>query len=120
MAWLKNTALKIGRWLKDNPWAIIVALLGVFSAYRILKSKDNKISTLQDAVAVQATKSKMAGMEARAKALKERADAREGEVKELDDKIAASKRRIVEIHEEKLPEGASDEEIAAMFDRSGL
>jgi len=118
--WLKKTALKIGRWLRDNPWAIIVALLGVFSAYRILKSKDNKIANLQDAVAVQATKAKMAGMEARAKALKERADAREDEVKELDSKIAASKRRIVEIHENKVPEGASDEEIARMFTDSRL
>jgi len=111
---------KIGAWLRDNPWAIIVALAGVFGAYRIVKSKNNKISTLQDAVAVQATLKQMSADKAKAEVLKQQADAREGEVQELESKIEASKRRVLEIHEGKPVKEATDEEVAGLFGRSGL
>lgn len=112
---------KIGAWLRDNPWAIIVALAGVFGAYRIVKSKNNKISTLQDAVAVQATLKQMSADKAKAEVLKQQADAREGEVQELESKIEASKRRVLEIHEGGKPvKEATDEEVAGLFGRSGL
>lgn len=113
---------KIGVWLRDNPWAIIVALAGVFSAYRIVKSKNNKISTLQDAVVVQATLKQMSADKAKAEVLKQQADAREGEVQELEGRIEASKRRVLEIHEggKKPVKEATDEEVASLFGRSGL
>lgn len=111
---------KIWQWIKDNPWALITALVGVFGAVWLVKSKSNKIASLKDAVAVQATKSQIAADEARAKALKESADSHDDEVAELDARIKASKRRVVEIHEGEIREGATDDEIADLFSDSGL
>lgn len=111
----------IGKWLRNNPWAIITALGGVFSAYLIVKSKNNSISTLQDAVAVQATLKQISVDKTKAEVLKQQADTKDPEIKELEAKIAASKRRVVEIHAGKpLSKEASDDEVARMFSDSGL
>lgn len=115
-----ETVKKIGNWLKDNPWAFVMALIGVFTAVLLLRSKNNKISSLKDAVAIQATKAQIAEAEGRAWTLKQSADSRDDEVRELDKRIAASKRRVVEIHEGKVKKDASDDEIAALFSDSGL
>jgi hypothetical protein len=112
---MKQTLKRIWTWIKENPWALLVALGGIFSAYLILKSKENKISSLQDAVAVQSTLKKIAADEAKAAVLKESADAKEDDVKALDKRIADSKRRVVEIHEGKRLEGMSDEDVARLF-----
>jgi hypothetical protein len=112
---------KVGHWLRDNPWAIIVSLVGVFGAYLLFKSKSNKIASLKDAVAVQAIKGQIAADEREVKLLVDGAEDREVEVQVIDEKIAASQRRIVEIHEggQNLEE-KSDDEIAALFSDSGL
>jgi len=117
---MTQTFKNIGKWLKENPWAIIVALAGVFSAYLVYKRKDNKISSLEDAVAVQSTKRKIAAVEAKAEVLKQQADAKAPEVAELDRKIADSKRRVVEIHEGQRLEGMDDDEVARMFSDARL
>lgn len=116
IARLKSAA----QWFVENPWAILTALAGVFGAYLLLKRKDNKISSLKDAVAVQATKAKIAADEREAQMLVDAAEGKEAKVREIDDRIAASKRRILEINEGKRLDGASDEEIAALFSDSGL
>jgi hypothetical protein len=111
---------KAGTWLIENPWAIITALASVFGAYLLYKSKTNKIKSLQDAVAVKTTLSKIAADEARADMLIETADGMESEALLLEGKIKASKRRVAELHEDTNLEGKSDEEIAALFGDSGL
>jgi len=110
-----------GAWLRDNPWALLVALGSVFVAYLVFKSQKNKIDNLKDAVAVQAIKGKIAADDRQAKLLTDAAEAKESEVRALDRRILASKRRVVEIHEggENLGE-KSDDEIAALFSDSGL
>lgn len=111
---------KAGAWIRDNPWALLVALGGVFGAYFIVRSKQNKINKLSDAVVVQATLKDIAATKAKAEVLKQQADAKSEDIAALDKKVAASKRRVVEISEGKPLEGASDEEIADMFSGSGL
>ena len=108
------------KWLKDNPWAIIVALLSVFSAYFLLKRKDNQIADLKDAVAVENTRKVIAANEAKAEVIKANADAKDEDIKKLDKEIAASKRRVMEIHKGESLEGKSDADIAALFSDSGL
>jgi hypothetical protein len=115
-----QTLKNIGNWLRDNPWAIIVALASIFSAYLIYKRKDNKISSLEDAVVVQSTKRKIAAVEAKAEVLKQQADAKAPEVAELDRKVAESKRRVVEIHEGRRLEELNDDEVARMFSDARL
>lgn len=115
-----KTLKKIGKWLKDNPWSIIVALASVFGAYLVFKSKDNKISSLHDAVEVKTAMARVAKDEARAEALINGAHGKEDEITEVDKRIAASKRRVMEIHEAKDLEGMNDDEVAVLFSDSGL
>ena len=115
-----KTLKKIGIWLKENPWAVVVSLVSVFGAYLLYKSKANKIASLQDAVEVQSALKRVAADEARAIVILETADAKEEDIKAIDKRIAASKRRVVEIHENKDVEGMDDEELARLFSDSGL
>ena len=84
------------------------------------KRSSNKIASLEDAVAVKATMVKVAKAEGKAEALEAQADEVSEEREELKREIAASKKRVVEIHEGKPIEGMSDDEIAKMFSSSGL
>lgn len=117
---MKKIATNIVRWVRENPWALLVALVGVFSAYLLLKSKHNKISTLKDAVAVKAAQADIVESETRATVIQASADARDDEVHAIDERITASMRRIVEINEGGVKKGATDAEIAALFHDSGL
>lgn len=108
------------KWVLENPWAIVVSIIGVFLAVKIVKSKNNKIASLQDAVAVQATLKQIAADEAKAEMIMKRAEERNQEVIDLEKKISASKRRVVEIHEGKPLSGKTDDEIANLFSSSGL
>lgn len=113
--------LKAGaKWLLETPVALAALAGVVFGAFFMWRSSKNKINRLEDAVAVKATLNKVAKDEARAQALKESADAKDEEVKALEGSIAASKRRVAEIHEEKRLEDKSDEEVARIFADSGL
>ncbi len=114
--WIKAGA----RWLWKTPLAL-GALLGiVFGAFFMWRSSKNKIKSLKDAVAVEGMMNKVAKDEARAEVLKASADVKDEEVKVLEGSIAASKRRIAEIHEDESLEDKSDEEIARIFSDSGL
>lgn len=110
----------IWKWLKDNPWAIIAALLSVGAAYLLFKRKDNQIADLKDAVAVVNTRKVIAVNEAKADAIKASADAKEDDIKKLDKEIAASKRRVMEIHNGESLEGKDDDEVATLFSAAGL
>ena len=110
----------VWKWLKENPWAIIVALLSVGSAYLLLKRKDNKIADLKDAVAVENTRKVIAANEAKAEVIKANADAKDEDIKKLDREIAASKRRVMEIHEGESLEVLNDAQVAALFSSAGL
>jgi hypothetical protein len=112
---MKQTLKKIWTWIKENPWAILSAIVSVFSAYLVYKAKDNKINSLTDAVAVQSTLKNIAADEAKAAVLKASADAKEDDVKALDKRIADSKRRVMEIHEGTRLEAMSDEDVARLF-----
>jgi hypothetical protein len=115
-----NVAKKIWAWVLENPWALLVAIAGVFGAFLIYKRKDNKIANLEDAVVVQATKRKIAAVEAKAEVLKKQADEQAPKVQELDKLVAESKRRVMEIHEERKLEDMSDEEVARLFSSTRL
>lgn len=114
--WIKAA----GRWLADNPIAIAGMVGAVVGAWFMWKRSTNKIASLEDAVAVAATKAKVAKAEGRASALEDQADEVGEEREELKRSIAESKRRVAEIHEGKSLEGKSDEEIAQLFTMADL
>ena len=96
---MKQKAKKVWDWIKANPWALLVALAGVFGAYLIFKSKDNKIASLTDAVAVQTTMGDIKANEAKANTIRQQADSKDDEVADIDKRITESKRRVMEIHD---------------------
>jgi peptidoglycan hydrolase CwlO-like protein len=115
MRTIKSTAARVGAWLRANPWAIITALVGVFSAYLLYKSKDNKISSLEDALVVSNTTKNVKALNARAAEILKNADEKTAEIQEIDKKLAESKRRVLELHEGGSLEDMNDEEIARLF-----
>lgn len=117
---MKGKAKKVWDWIKNNPWALLVALSGVFGAYLIFKSKNNKIASLTDAVVVQTTMGDIKANEAKANTIRKQADVKDEEVADIDSRIAKSKRRVVEIHEGGRTdvEAMSDDEVAKLFSDS--
>jgi hypothetical protein len=107
-------------WLLKHPIAIASALAAAAGAYLVWRSNKNKIATLEDAVAVQGTKTKIAKKETEAKILAERGELELTKAIELETEIAESKRRVVEINEGKKLEDKSDDEIAELFNKSGF
>lgn len=109
--------MKVWNWIKENVAAalsILGAILGVAAAYRYHK---NKVGSLKDAVKVEKAKKDIARAEASKEAKLKEATSKELEVKKLDEKVQASKRRVVEL--ETKVEGLSDEEVADEFQRLG-
>ncbi len=118
--WVKGVVVGAYEWLRDNPLALAAMVGAVFGAWFMWKRSSNKIASLEDAVAVSATKVTIAKKMARAEALEARADDTAEEVQELKRAVAASERRVVEIHEGERLEGMSDEQIAQLFTEAGL
>lgn len=111
---------KAWAWLKDNIWAPIVAVLAVFGAWLLWKNRTNAIASLDNAVEVRAAVRDIAAKEARAKVLEEQSDASGEEVAALRRQIAASKRRVMEIHNAEPLDDKSDADVAALFTDAGF
>lgn len=115
--WIK----RLGRWIRDNPIALAGVIGAAIGGFLMWKRYKGKVATLEDAVAIQATKRKIAKHETRAKMLEASADAREPEATALKKQIAESKRRVVEIqHGPAATASMNDEQIAKLFTDSGL
>lgn len=119
--------LKIGSWIKAAVkwlWSRPVVLASIIGAIVgglfIYRSNKNKIDSLKDAVEVHKAKSKIAKNTAKVESLEKRADEKAKKAKELKNEIAASKRRVVEINEQKSVEGMNDDEVAKLFSDSGF
>lgn len=109
--------LKAWNWIKDNVLGLVsglAAILGVMFAYKYHK---DKVGSLKDAVAVEKAKKDIARHEAKLEERLLQADAKEEEIVSLDDKVKASKRRVVEI--EAGVKGLNDDEVADEFQRLG-
>lgn len=118
--WLKRVVVWSFEWLRDNPLALMTMVGAVVGAWFMWKRSSNKIASLEDAVQVQAVKVTIAKKVAKAEYLEASADDRAAEVVVLKREIAASQKRVVEIHEGEPLEGKSDAEIAALFTDVGL
>lgn len=111
---------RAAKWLWENPIALGLMIGGVIGAWFVWKSKKNQIASLEDAVAVEATRRKIAKSEARAELLEKSAAAREPEVQALKEEIATSKRRVLELRMGSDLSELSDAEVARIFTESGL
>jgi hypothetical protein len=120
LRWIWTALKRAWGWLLDNPVALAALAGGIVGAWFMWKRSTNKIASLEDAVAIGATKRKIAKHEARAEVLERAADAKEPEVVELKKNIAESKRRVLEINEGKRLERLTDDEVAKLFSESGL
>lgn len=115
-SWIKSAA----KWIWSKP-IILASIIGaIVGGFFIYKSSKNKIDSLKDAVEVQKAKSKIAKNTAKVESLEKRADEKAKKAKELKNEIAASKRRVVEINEQKSVEGMNDDEVAKLFSDSGF
>ncbi len=97
-----------------------MAIAGVFGAILLWKSSSNGIGSLNDAIRVRADATAIVAKEARAKQLVTMADGKAEEVSALRKDIAASKRRVMEIHDDEPLGDKSDSEIALLFTTSGF
>ncbi len=111
---------RLWQWIKDHPWAILVALGSVLGAVVLWKLGRNDIGTLDDAVQVRAAVREIAAKKARAAALEEQADAKAEDITALRREIRASRRRVMEIHDAEPLDGKSDDEVAALFTLAGF
>lgn len=109
-----------GKWLWSHPVALAGAAGTLVGAVLMLRSKQNQIGRLKDAVEVQRIRAAVARNEAKADALIERADTSAQEVDTLRGEIAASKRRAAELAHASSLEGKTDAEIAKLFSDVGL
>ena len=107
-------------WLKEHPWAIVVALASILGALLLWKSTGNAVGSLDDAIQVRAAAREIAAKEARAATLEEQADAKGENVTALRREVAASKRRVMEIHNAEPLDDKNDDEVAALFTDAGF
>lgn len=114
--WIKA----VGKWLWSHPVAI-ASMVGVFvGAIFVYRSQKNKIASLKDAVEVQKARALISKNTAKAEALEQRAAERDEKVEGLKKEIAESKRRVVEIHEQKPIGELNDDKVAEMFSDAGF
>ncbi len=111
MPWYK----RFWQWIKDHPWAILVALGSILGALLLWKSAGNAVGSLDDAIQIRAATREIAAKEARATALEEQADAKGSDVTALRREVTASKRRVMEIHYAEPLDDKSDDEVAVLF-----
>lgn len=111
---------KVRTWIKDHTWGILAAFGGVILAVFMWKASGNKVGSLNDAIQVRAAAKEIAAKEARARLLEEQADAKAEDVAALRREIAASKRRVMEIHDAEPLDDLDDSEVAALFSSSGF
>lgn len=111
---------RVWTWIKDHTWGVLAAFAGVLLAVFMWKSGRNQIGSLNDAVQVRAAVREIAAKEARAQALEEQSDTKGEEVNALRREIAASKRRVMEIHNAQPLDDLDDSEIATLFSASGF
>jgi hypothetical protein len=78
------------------------------------------VSSFDDAVYVRATTREIARKEADARVLEARADVKAEQVAALRREIAASKKRVMEIHNAQPLDDKSNDDIARMFTAAGF
>lgn len=98
-----------------------VALVGVFLGARaIIRSQNNRIANLKDALTVEQERRKIAAAEERVKMKTEQAISKGLEVDAAVAKAREGKRRVVAIESNAPTEHMNDEEIARQFSKLDL
>jgi len=105
------------RWVRDHAVAILGAIAALLAVAWGIHYARRRIGGLRDRVAVEEARREIAADTARRDALIEQADGREADVEEIDARLAANHRRIVEAHEG--TEGMADSEVEDAFARLG-
>lgn len=107
--WLKTAA----SWL----WKPLAAIGVLLAARAIMKSKDNRISNLKDALSVEVERRKVAASEAKIQVFKEQAIEKARQSATARHAAADSKRKIVAIESNAPTEEMSDAQIAEAFSK---
>jgi hypothetical protein len=102
---------KVVGWL----WSPIGLVGLIAAAFAIKKSKDNRITSLKDALVVEKARRDVVASETRAQVFTQEAIAKGIEVGKASEKARAQKRRIVEIESKQPTENMTDEQIAEEF-----
>lgn len=114
--WLKSAAL----WLWKHPVLILSAIASGVGAYLLLRSSRNRIGELEDALEVQAIRTKVAKKEAEAEVLKKQADSLDPIVEKLEADVKESKKKVLEIENGEPLGEMTDDEIADKFTSLGF
>jgi len=111
---------KIWKWIKENPWALIVAIVSTLGALFLWKASSNNIESLDDAIQVKAALREISRKEGKAEVLEEWGNLKKKELNLVKHDITLSKKRVIEIHNAENLDGLSDIEIANVFSDSGF
>jgi hypothetical protein len=114
------TVKLIWNWIKTHPWAIIVALVSSIGAFFLWKASSNEVASLDDAIQIRAATREIARKEMQAQMLESMGDSKKEEVDNLRQKITASKKRVMEIHNDAPLDDKSDDDIARLFTLAGF
>lgn len=120
LLWVWSGFKSAGLWLWKNPLVLVGMIGAAVGAWWVYQSSRNKIGELEDALEVQAIRTRVAKKEARAELLQKQADEVEPEVEKLKKEVADSKRRVMQIEKQEALEGMDDNEIADAFTEAGF
>lgn len=115
-----SAIVSCANWLWSHPVALAGAAGTLIGAVLMMRSKKNQVATLKDALEVQRIQATVARDEAQAELLTEQAGTHAQEVKALQAKIVASKRRAAELAHGTDLAGKSDDEIVQLFNDAGF
>jgi len=118
LAW--GGLVDFAKWLWSHPVALAGAVGAIVGAALMVRSKKNQVATLKDALEVQRIQATVVRDEAQAELLTEQAGVHAQEVKALQAKIVASKRRAAELAHGTDLAGKSDDEIVQLFNDAGF
>jgi uncharacterized alpha/beta hydrolase family protein len=114
MIWLAPFKLWLKKWFgwAWSPFTLVAMLAG---AYAIKRSRDNSITKLKDALAVERGRREVVAGQARVEVLTEQAREKGKAIHAAREKVLESKRRVVRIEGDTLTEEMTDDEIAKKF-----
>ena len=103
-------------WLKRWGWSVAVGLLVLIGGIFAWQRREKLLGAAKDEAAVAEALRQMDALRARRSEVSSRVDEKSEEITQLDGEIAATKRRIVELHQggERLDDAALEDAFAEL------
>jgi predicted negative regulator of RcsB-dependent stress response len=109
--------IKIWKWVKENVTSILISIIAILGAGIFWKYHKKKVAEVRDSSIVKNAQIEIASLEERRKELVQHKNLHQYDIINLDEKLLANKRKIVEAHD--YIETLSDEDILNELTRLG-